>query len=390
MKIAHDGMSLDPDGRAAAEAATREALAGLSRGADFLLVYSTDKYDPQGIVDGVAAAAPGTPMAGCQVAGVLVRGQVVHQGVGVLAVAADHLRFDARLVRGANDDSFEAGIRAADASLEILEAGDHADALTILLPDAISGNAVDVMNGFAEEAGSSVRLAGGGAGDALAFGKTHQFCNGEVVSGGIVAIVIRSKSEIGVALEHGCSPWGQPMRVRSVAGKVLRQLDGGDAYSQYVEAVHALGEEAPSRESFAEFAMLHPFGIPHGEDGYVLRSALQVMEDGAILCCSDLPSEGVVRVMRADRGSLLTAATKAAESSGAASAPFALVHACVSRDLVLSGFADGPSAELAAVSEGLGPDTLAFGFLTYGQIGSLHGRGSQFHSKSVQVCRFAA
>jgi hypothetical protein len=158
--------------------------------------------------------------------------------------------------------------------------------------------------------------------------------------------------------------------------------------------VQQLSGEQVARDTFMEYALLHPFGIPQHDAEYVLRSPFQPGPHGEIYCCSDLPPDGVLRLMVGDRHSLLEAAREAGAEARKGllghTPAAALVFACVSRDLVLGGHADLHSDELAAVRQGLEADVPLFGCLTFGQIGTLGSGLPQFHSKSIQVCAFSS
>jgi hypothetical protein len=264
----------------------------------------------------------------------------------------------------------------------------------MILPDAIAGNACQVVRGVSTELGGVVRVIGGGAGDQLKFQQTFQYHNGRAYTGAVLGLGLVSAAPMGVALRHGCAAWGPPMRVTHAEGKLLHELEWAPAFEQYVQVVQQLSGERVSRDTFMEYALLHPFGIPQDEQDYVLRSPFQPGPQGEIYCCSDLPLDGVLRIMVGDRHSLLEAARAAGAEARTGLRGYppaaALVFACVSRDLVLGGAPDVPSAELAAIRDGLQSDVPLFGCLTFGQIGTSGAGLPQFHSKSVQVCALPA
>lgn len=383
---------------AARDAATQARAAAGPHAPDLVWVFATDDYDPADVRAGVADIVGDAPIVGCRAPGVLACDRVTHDGVGVLVLSGG-LVARIGVAPGVGADGRGAGATAASRALDALEAaiGEARPDRTamVVLPDAIRGNACDVVRGVDAAVGAGLRLVGGGAGDKLQFRQTWQFTGDAVADDSVLAVALAAPSPMGIALRHGCAPWGRPMKVTRVSGRTVHDLDWQPAFTRYTEVARELGAEEIAREGFVAFAMQHPFGIPHGEEHYVLRSPLMLGDANEIACCSDLPADGVMRIMAGDRASLLGAAREAGAAARAAlagSAPAAaLLFACVSRDFVVAGEAPVElSAEIRAVREGLGADVPVFGCLTFGQIGSLAGGSPQFHSKSVQVCALPA
>lgn len=395
---AGQGLASGPDSRAAARAAAAHAFARSGGDTpDLVWVFATDNYDPHLVRAGVADVVGDAPIVGCRAPGVLACDRVTHDGVAVLVLSGGIVS-RIGVAPGVGADGRAAGAAAAGGALEALEdaIGEAAADRTaiVVLPDAIRGNSCDVVRGVDAAVGAGLRLVGGGAGDNLQFKQTWQFTGDSVVDDSVLAVAMTAPSSLGIALRHGCAPWGRPMKVTRVEGRTVHDLDWEPAFARYTEVARELGAEEIARDGFVSFAMLHPFGIPHGEDHYVLRSPLMLGEAGEIGCCSDLPRDGVMRIMSGDRASLLRASREAGAAARTALAgatpAAALLFACVSRDFVVAGEGDELSAEIQAVREGLGADVPIFGCLTFGQIGSLAGGAPQFHSKSVQVCAVPA
>jgi hypothetical protein len=277
-------------------------------------VFATEAYDPVEVRAGVADIVGDAPIVGCRAPGVLACDRVTHDGVAVLILAGG-LVSRIGVATGVSVDGRGAGASAAADALERLESVVGEDrperAALVVLPDAIRGNSCDVVGGVDAAVGAGLRLVGGGAGDNLQFKQTWQFTGDAVVDDAVLAVAIAAPAPMGIALRHGCAPWGRPMKVTRVEGRTVHDLDWQPAFSRYADVARALGAEEIARDGFVSFAMLHPFGIPHGEDHYVLRSPLMLGDAGEIACCSDLPGDGVMRIMSGDRASLLHAAREA-------------------------------------------------------------------------------
>lgn len=384
------GLSALSNAKDAAAEAARQAMESMSGEATLGLAFVTDGYEARAVIDGLKATLGDLPFAGCHVPGVVAKGQVTHAGVGVLLLGGDELSFGVDARAGLRETP-EAVVRAAaEAALAAMGPAERSHSVLVTLPDGISGNSTVVARALASDIGAGVRIAGGGSGDDLKFQGAWQFVQrpdgGLAVSAdAMVALALKTAAPVGVALQHGCTPYGPPATVTACEGALLQELDWSPAFGEYAKMARAKGDVV---NDFMTFAMVHPFGIPQGKDRYVLRSPISVDDGGQIQCCSDLPQDGVVRVMAGDRETMLGAAREAArqalEQVGNAKPVAALVTSCVSRDFVLGPGAPGPSAEAAAITEVLG-DIPLFGALMFGQLGHLDGGATQFHSKSVQV-----
>lgn len=382
------------DTRAAALRASRKATTGWS-GPALVWVFATDNHDPHEVLLGILDGYPGATVVGCSAPGVLACDRVTHDGIAVLALQDPDLSWSVGVGPGVHDDPRGAASLAARQAMagidqHLSEPGAFERTVLVSLPDAIQGNSAEVVRGLDSEVGVDVRLCGGGSGDDLRFIRAWQFAGDRVVDNSVVVVALAHRAPIGVGLRHGCAPWGRPMTVTRSSGRLVQDLDWRPAFDQYRATAEAVGGQSVAPSDFVPFAMLHPIGIAHGDGHYILRSPLSVADDGAIGCCSDVPSNGVIRVMAGSPETLLDAAEEAGrlanEELGGREPSVCLVFACVSRDFVLSTSRDQASAELGAIRRAVGPDVPLFGCLTFGQIGALDGGSPQFHSKSVQVC----
>ncbi len=381
------------DARAAAREATRAACDRLDgRRADAVWVFATEGYDAQAVLAGVQDVVADAPVTGGRVPGVFCDDVVTHDGIGVLALSGG-VTVTHAVGEDASRDGRGAGARAAGEALRRANGG-RPHTLLAVLPDAVRANSSEAVRGVADAAGTAVRVVGGGSGDDLHFVESFQFAGDRVVQDAVVATALGTHAPAGIGLHHGCAPWGPPMRVTRARGRVVCELDGRPAFARYADAVRALGLGDVPATRFVDFAMLHPLGVPTDDGDFVLRSPLQLNDDGSIVCCADVPADGAVRVMLGNRISLLDAATHAGRDARAglrgADPAVGLVFACVSRDMVLRHLRDETSAELAAVRKGLGDGTPLFGCLSFGQIGGGAAQAPRYHSKSIQVCALPA
>jgi hypothetical protein len=254
----------------------------------------------------------------------------------------------------------------------------------ILLPDALTGNAADVVRGAAEEAGTGITWAGGGAGDNLRFVRTAQYAFGRALHDHVVAVVIDSRRRLGVGIRHGWHPYGPPSLVTRALGASILELDYERAFDVYRRTAERRGDLV-SPANFAQFAVSHPLGIPQADGEHVIRDPLSVGEDGSLRCVAEVPDGSLVRVMEGDEEALLRAAQAAASEARAATEGRlggALVFDCVSRSLLLG---EATRDELTALRKGIGSDVPLIGCLTFGEVAVLGAGVPQLHNKTVVV-----
>jgi hypothetical protein len=383
------GCSSDPSASGALAAAAREAFAGASD-PTFAFVFSTDQYDHDALALAVNSELGDLPWAGCCTAGVFGKHRLLSQGVAIGVVSSPDTLFRVGVGSPVSADGRAAGRAAAAEALSDLPPRSEARARSlILLPDALTGNSVDVVRGAAAEAGSGIAWAGGGAGDNLRFVRTAQYAHGRALRDHVVAIAVDSPVPLGTGVRHGWEPYGPAALVTCARGATVLELEYEKAFDVYRRAAARRGDEV-SADSFAEFAMSHPLGIPQADGEYVIRDPLSVDEEGGLRCVADVPDGSLVRVMQANEGALLraaeTAATQARESTAGALGG-ALVFECVSRPLVLR---EGVSDELSALRRALGEEVPVLGCLTFGEIGALGSGVPQLHNKAVVVLALPA
>lgn len=393
------GLGTGPDTSHAAFTAASQAAEALGTAqARSVIVFSTDQHDGAAVMGEVRKVFPEAHVVGARTAGVFAGTTVSYDGVAVLA--SDSLRLFPAHAGSVSASGEAAGSQAAGWAVDSLEAAgavlESIHSGLLLISDGILGSSAAVARGVAQEVGPATRVIGGGAGDGMKFVETVQYSGDSVRSDAVVATAFTAPGPVGIALRHGCDAIGEPMVTTSVAGQMLSQLDYRNSFARYREvAAAALGSELDlSGENFTQFAMLHPVGISMGEgDRHVLRSPLAVSEDGAIMCCSEVPANAVLRVMEGSDEKMLEATKEAARIACAElgdGAPQAiLVFACVSRDFVLgNGGTDGESRELAAVRAVAGEGMPVVGGLTFGSYGTFGSGLVQYHSKSVAIAAF--
>ncbi|MBI2375498.1 MAG: FIST C-terminal domain-containing protein [Deltaproteobacteria bacterium] len=383
------GKSSASDTASAVQEALAEALSGAQQPV-FALVLSTDQYDHERLASAANSQLDGVPWAGCCTAGVLAGDTLLNQGVVVGVISSTDLKISVGIGGSVSVHARAAGRSAVAQALAGLPApsASRARAL-IVLPDAVTANAAEVVRGCFDEAGSGIAWAGGGAGDNLRFIRSAQYAHGRAFHDQVVVVAIEA-SRVGAGIRHGWKAYGPPTMVTRARGSSAVELEYEKAFDVYRRTVEHRGGQV-SLETFPAFAMTHPLGIPQADGEHVIRDPLAVEADGSLRCVCEVPDGSLVRIMQGDREALLAAAYAAASDAREAvrgELGGALVFDCVSRSLMLG---DGVRDELAAFQEGLGGSRVPImGCLTFGEIGALGTGVPQFHNKTAVLLALPA
>jgi hypothetical protein len=378
------GSSMDPRPAVAAAEAVARALQAAPCPV-FGIVFSTCQYESAELAAGLSAAFGGVPWAGCCTAGVFAGRRLLRPGLVVGVLSSQTARVRVGVGGPLSDDPRGAGEQAAAAAvagLGPLRSG-TARAM-LLLPDAMRGNAAEVVRGAVREAGSAWAWAGGGAGHNLNPTPTTQFAHGVALTDHVVAVALETPGALAVGMRHGWRPYGPPAVVTRASGCVVLELNGEPAYDVYRRAAHAHGDEV-TVEGFGSFAVTHPLGFPQANGTHVIRDPLRVTQGGGLQCVAEVPEGCLIRVMEGNAEALVAAARSAAldaRRDAGGEVGGAIVFDCISRSLVLG---DAYTEELAAIEEGLGPGVPFIGCLTFGEVGTPRFGVPQFHNKTAVV-----
>jgi hypothetical protein len=201
-------------GREAAEQALEKA--GINR-PDFVFMFASIGYDQHSLLRAVRETTGGAPLSGCSAEGT-INGHDADESnfsVVVTAISSEELRWHHGIARSlVEDDSRAVGKRVAQELLPHLSA----DTIGLFVfPDGRVdfGYARDNLDNFfagLEENLPSERFLpmwGGGAGGNFNMGKPpHQYCDDEVISGGVSYALLSGKAQASWAISHTVIPIG--------------------------------------------------------------------------------------------------------------------------------------------------------------------------------------
>ena len=223
-------------GREAAEQALQKA--GVSK-PDFVLMFAAIGYDQPSLVRAVREATGGAPLSGCSAEGTINGDDADESNFSVLitAISSEELRWTNGIASGLlEDDSHAVGQRVAQDLLPHLSS----DTIGLFVfPDARLDFGVardNLDNFFAGLEGNLsddrfLPLWGGGANNNYGDMEepTYQYCDDEVISGGVSYALLSGKVRAGWAISHACIPIGGERKVTRSEGSVIYEIDGKPA-----------------------------------------------------------------------------------------------------------------------------------------------------------------
>ncbi|MBL8726668.1 MAG: FIST C-terminal domain-containing protein [Planctomycetes bacterium] len=388
--FAGSALSKEAVARVAGRAAATAACAALhGRPAHFCLVFATSGHDPQEVLAGVREVAGGARLAGCSAEGVIGKAasEESFRAVGVLAVHSDQIDFEPLLVRGYGADPAGVG-RAIAERVRAHWRGD--EFALLLLPDGLRGSASDLLAALDAGLPRPLPVVGGAAGDALVFEGTTQFCDGEVASDAVTAVVLRGAGRLEFALSHGCRGIGIERTITAAHGPWVETIDHQPAWQVFRQFLDGDPDDLNT-----EGAIYLSVGLPvppNADDTEPLRIRTPLGLDkanGALLFPGGGLAQGsVIRLARRDPDAIRSSARRCAERlarAGKGEAPlFVLQFDCAGRGKQLFGSRTADELVLPLQTE-LGGAAPWLGFYTYGEIAPADGR-SCYHNFTVALC----
>lgn len=342
------------------------------------LVVASTVYDQEQMLKGVRdALGVDTPVVGCTSAGAITENGVEEQAVSVLVLASSDAKFVPVKVTEIGADMRAAGKKFGNA---IKESGEDVK-LALIFSDALAGNGTELVRGIFDVLGVGFPIAGGAAGDDMAFKKTYQYFNGDVLTNSAVGFGISGNVNVAVGADHGWQPLGDAHIVTKSKGTKLIELDGRPAFSIYQDY---FGDRADDfKKALSLQAVTYPLGMKSdGVDGYMIRVPLAVEDDGSIACGADIVLGSEIYLMIGTLASAMEAAQKTAESLtervAHAEPRVVFVSDCVARKIL---FGERGNEEIALLKMVGGPKSVIFGLYTYGQIATL-----QPPAKDINTC----
>jgi hypothetical protein len=385
------GVGKGEEGRECGKQAARAALAeiGSKTPPDLVIVFASPTYDHKEVLKGICSVTGDAPLIGCSSAGEFTERGVLSQSVVVAAISSDTMRFTIGCGRGLAENLSRAVSEAvADfraSSSESLTAG-LIHRTILLFADGLGGGGEALIDELMVQTALQYELAGGAAGDDVKFQKTPVFYRDEVMTGAFVCVEILSPAPLGLGISHGWCPIGPKMRVTRSEGLAIKEINGRPAMEIYREFARQQGITLEGK-AVVPFLMEHIIGWLYQEGEQKLRVTLWPLDDGSVVCASEVPEGALISLMKATDQSVIDASGMASSLAlqNLQSAPPAgiIVLECVSQKLRVGEA--GISQELQRIQQVVGSIPLA-GCHGYGQLARTRGAFTGLMSASALVC----
>ncbi len=313
---------------------------------------------------------------------------ILKNGLVLLAVNSDEISFGLAAVNTpASADLRQAGFELGrKLTGDLKSAGRQAG---IIFTDGISQNNSLLVHGIQEVLGFGFPLLGAVSSDDFKFKNMCSFYQKQRLANATVGLLIGG-AHVAVGSRHGFKPLGKPRFITKAEGHVLRAIDDKPAVVLYEEF---LGNEAQDlkKNVFASHVLLYPLGIYlEDERQYLLKNAVDILDDGSIVCQGEVPEGAEVHLMIGNRDSCVQSAIDAAQEvkDGLAGKQpkFVLVIESLARHRILGRRS---WLEIQAVKDVLGYTTPLIGMYAFGEIspfGSLDNvKNTHMHNETILI-----
>jgi hypothetical protein len=278
-------------GREAAEQALKKA--GVDR-PDFTFMFASIGYDQRSLLRAVHEATGGAPLTGCSAEGTIDGDEADESNFSVVvtAISSEELRWHNGIAKGlVEDDTRAVGQRVAKDLLPHLSA----DTIGLFVfPDGrvdfgVSRDNLDNFFAGLEDDLPSERFLpmwGGGANKTGGWRKPpHQYCDDEVISGGVSYALLSGKAQASWAISHSVIPIGGERIVTRSRGNIIHEIDGKPAVEVLKEHLpeHALADDRDWMDYANSLALCFRAPSYMKDEEYVVRGVPAVkMADGSI------------------------------------------------------------------------------------------------------------
>lgn len=360
------GHSTAPNSAAAGREAAESALG--TRTPKAILIFASPAHDLVALLDAVREVVGG----GVAVVGGSAMGEISSSGgattnsVTVAALGGDGFDVATRLAYVGGNGHREAGAAVAGAAAGL----NRPHKALVLLCDGVSGDPHEIVRGAYSELGAAVPLVGGLFANEIDTGRTFQFFDGRVISGGVIGLAIASDAPLGLGIAHGYRRTEPPMVITRSEQNTILELDGEPALGKFLER-YDLREAG---DLFAPNFKLRALGLSRrsGED---IRSIVGVDERaGALHGVAVMPQGAVCWPMNSDYDAVVAGASEscagAVRALGGHPPIGALAFDCGGRRYTLGEA--GVRQETDAMRTALGGAPFA-GMYTFGEIARVRG-----------------
>jgi hypothetical protein len=349
---------------------------------ELIYVFTSSELADESLLGQLSEGFPGAEMVGASTGGEIYSDEIGTGNAVVFAVGGD-VDVGVGVGNSISEDEKKAGMSAAGKALTNLDdeyyitSELHRDGIDwqkenpvtfSVFSTALTGNGSDVIRGVQEVVGEGAHVTGGIAGDDWKLDETYVYCDGQVITDGVVVAALETESQISHGVKHGLETTEYNYEVTSSDANVVHELDGEPAADVYEDVFGPKGRTA-------NYIMTKPLGIEMGEEEPRARDPLDVDDDsGSITFAAEIEEGSLVYILQSPPEDVIdaarTAAKRAIERAGnpdKENIKGVIMHDCVCRWNCLKDD-DTRREEVQAVKEVVGQETEVIGWYTYGEI----------------------
>ncbi|MBF0330374.1 MAG: FIST C-terminal domain-containing protein [Candidatus Omnitrophica bacterium] len=262
---------------------------------DVVFAFTTAGYiTPPGIAALQRILQP-ERLIGSTTTGIIVNDRVETRGVGLLAIVSDELHFGGASLEKINLlTAREAGYGFAKALLNNHKSNQRNACLYFY--DGVRYNGSAFHSGIHDGLGLALPIAGGVGIDSPKTLKTQFFYQTHILENAATGLLVGGAGIAAVTSRHSWQPLGKPRIIDSVQGNIIKTIDKKPAMDLYKDYFQDAGLEITN--TLDDIRLLYPLGIGTNKPReYLIRNAIDILDDGSIVCQGDVPTESKVHLM---------------------------------------------------------------------------------------------
>src|SRR5215210_2521035 len=360
---------------------------------DFVFMFASIGYDQHSLLRAVRETTGSAPLTGCSAEGTIDGDDADESNFSVLitAISSDELRWHNGLATGLRADSRAVGQQVAQELLPHLST----DTIGLFVfPDGLIDYLDNFFAGLEDNLPSErfLPLWGGGAGNNLNLEEpTYQYCDDEVISGGVSYALLSGKAQASWAISHGMVPIGGERKITRSQGNVIYEIDGKPAVEVLKEYLpeQALANDRDWMPYAISLALIFEAPSYMKDEEYVVRGVPAVrMADGSITVQTEVKEGTSIWFSSRDKEKISTRFDQMAgqikEQLGDEKPKLVFQFECSTRGKLL--FREQEKQELLRrFRQSVDPDVPWAGFYTIGEIGPVAKHNDRHLYTSVVV-----
>lgn len=372
--------------RAGAEMSSRALSSGNMDACTFAFVFASSEHDSTELLKGVRSVlGDQVGLAGGTSSGTITRDYIGYEGfnAGIMVIASGDIIFTAHLIDELKRGEFEAGQRAGK---EIAGMHELENPNLLLFYDSVRSDsgaaspfyqATPILAGIESQIETFPATAGVGFATGLDLRKTELWNREQIISDGILPIVISGNIRMDTTIMHGCKPASDYHTITKVAGNLILEIDNRPALD-VVGDYHEKVEEVDWKNAMYMITLGVNTGekyAPFREEDYINRMVLGVdVPSGALVMVEGDLTEGQdCQLMRRciETDMVADGALKLLDSLEGRKPLFALYISCLGRIKKIFGT---EKEEASEIQETIGKKIPLLGIYSGTEIARINGK----------------